>query len=89
MLAIIKVTICILMHLVSGSVSGLENLTYLTRYVVILSVPTFHNVGSGVNDTNLMHFVGVMNYVNFTHFAGLLDFGLGYQKISIRGAAGN
>ncbi len=44
--------------------------------------------GRGMNDANLMHFLRVENDVNFTHFAGLLDFGLGYQNFSFRGPAG-
>ena len=31
---------------------------------------------------------GITNDVNFTCFAGLLDFGQGYQKFSVRGPAG-
>ena len=37
--------------------------------------------GGGMNDANSMHFLGVENDVNFTRFAGLPEFGLGYQKI--------
>ncbi len=44
--------------------------------------------GGGMNDANLTHFLGVENDVNSTRFAGLLDFGLGYQKFSVRGPAG-
>ena len=42
----------------------------------------------GMNSVNSTHFIGVVNDVNFTRFAGLLDFWLGYQKFSVRGPAG-
>ncbi len=42
-----------------------------------------------MNDVHLMRFMAVMNDVNFTRFAGLPDSGLGYQKFSLRGPAGD